>query len=111
MWEEKDIYWMAGLFDGEGSISIKKRTNGKSDKMYTYVQLDLQSSDEDIVERLLRISQIGAIHEIKRKTSTGKTMYGWNVGRKKDVIRFLTAIYPIMSLRRQAKIKEVVELF
>lgn len=93
----KAIYYLAGLFDGEASFGWRAK-NGPV--------IQLRMTDFDTVSRVGRI--VGKCptgpyqYDMKRKPywvidiSGGKAV-GW-----------MLTLYPLLSLRRQARIKDVV---
>lgn len=106
MWSSNDICWMAGLFEGEGCISIVK--NKRTD--IPYVRVSLGMTDLDVIERLCRIAGLGAVEHRTMRPNRTKRMYYWRLNQRADIVRFLTAIAPLMGARRQEKIQEAVEL-
>ena len=83
--------WAAGLFEGEGCISI--RPDVKS------VILKLSSTDKDILDRFHKIVGGGAIYESKVKPGR-KPCWEWNMGLKKDVVKTLERFLPYFGERR-----------
>lgn len=90
-----DIYWIAGLLDGEGCFGFHKSP-----------QIQLNMIDLDIIERARNIlrqsSKITVVERIGYKTQFKITIAG------SDMIGWMMTIYPLMSSRRQIKIKEVI---
>lgn len=108
MYSVKEIYWLAGLLDGEGCFSWHKfYTQGK----YTYynAKIQLAMTDLDVVERAAKM--IGAtVHKVKLSKLGRKQMYRFECqGRR--AIGWMQTVYPVMGLRRQAKIRELVVLY
>jgi len=48
-----EIAWAAGLFEGEGTLNVYRRSSGK-----LQVQVRLGMTDRDVVERFLRASKV-----------------------------------------------------
>lgn len=104
MWEEKDIYWMAGLFEGEGTISIiTNKRNGNQ-----YVRVALGMTDIDVIAKLYKVSGIGGFEIHKIRPNRTKRMYYWRINKREEVKLFLTAIEPCMGERRAARIREAL---
>lgn len=95
-----DIYWMAGLLEGEGCFGIKSRNKLP---IITYVTTDFDSA--------LRVcdffrSSMPLVR--KYKTSpTSKQVYSVSIHGRRAVGWMLT-IYPIMGTRRKVKIRELI---
>lgn len=98
--------WVAGLLEGEGSFSIKrsKRKNGLS---CTPV-IQLASTDEDVAVRLHKLIPAANVCKPRRKTKGGKQVYNWSLSRSAAVSELLICIFPLMSRRRQDRIREVL---
>jgi hypothetical protein len=100
---ETDIAWAAGLFEGEGCISIRRRYP-------FYVQLSVISTDLDVLQRFAGIAaDIAAGHPIKPVTMTvqatdkHRAQYRWATARRHAVRKILTALNPWFGERRAAK--------
>jgi len=100
-WNREEIVWAAGLLEGEGSFH--NPTNGQ-------IQISCYSSDRDVLEKLLKIFQLGAIYNqtMYPDSMSKKQMFVWKVGQRADVLAILFAIFPFMGERRKQKIKEIV---
>ena len=81
------IEWAAGLFEGEGC-------------MYGRV-LRLKMSDLDVVENFQEVVGCGTINQEHWKPHAHyKTLFYWQVGSRKAVIKVLTMLLPYLGLRR-----------
>jgi len=61
---ENDFFWAVGLFEGEGSISVRQsKGHGRH---YKYVSLQLSSTDHDVIKKFFRVVRIGALCGGKR---------------------------------------------
>lgn len=99
-----DAAWMAGLFEGEGSISISKK------KGYCYLQL--VSTDEDVLYKFARLADCkNKITYCPRRPHQNKDAYKWQVGNREDVTRLLTEWLPFFGDRRSAKANEVLQFY
>ena len=103
LWHPIDIAWAAGIVDGEGYIGICKRGN----KLGASVAVGM--TDFDIIYRLYDTFGIGTLYREERSQLNWKDKLIWTVQKHEDIIRFLTAIYPMMGIRRQERILKVVE--
>ena len=95
---------MAGLFEGEGSISISKK------KGYCYLQL--VSTDEDVLYKFARLANCkNKITYCKRRPHQTKDHWKWQVGNQADVTRLLEIMLPFLGDRRSAKANEVLTFY
>lgn len=63
--------WAAGLFEGEGSITVLQKACGRPS-----IQLNLESSDRDIVERFAAVVGFGNI-TVRKLKDNRKQMFAW----------------------------------
>lgn len=94
-WTVPNVAWAAGLFEGEGSISLKKQT----------MQLALGMSDFDVVDRFQKVIGIGKVYgpyQDKRKSSY-KPMWTWACSGHKNCQAVLAALWGFLGERRRAK--------
>lgn len=96
--KDLELGYVAGLYDGEGSTSV--RTNR--------VQVRIGSTDKDILEKVLVFTDVGSING-PFKLESGKLNWVWNLTDKEQVVEFLSSIYPLVSMRRQERITEALE--
>jgi hypothetical protein len=100
----EDIIYTAGLFDGEGSISLavhhgeKTKTGRPSNAPMLLIQLS--NTDEQIIKWLIQTWQIGFILVSYRpKRPTHRTAYSWKVyGAKAEWV--LTALSPYLKIKK-----------
>lgn len=98
-----DVAWLAGLFEGEGSMEIGK--NGMT-------RICIRMTDLDIIERvntMIPARQISVVipKPAKAGYSQPKTQYAWRVSGPavKDI---LTLLLPWFGERRAARAREVI---
>lgn len=102
------IAWAAGLFEGEGCISINK--SKRFGRVYSTALLSLQMTDEDSVQRFADI--VGMPENCKGphlgRTLKHKPVWRWCVMAKKarTVIHLL---YPHLGKRRRQRADDVLE--
>lgn len=103
---EKEIAWVAGLFEGEGCVTINyHRKNG-----LPYVRVSLGMTDADVIEKLHQIVGAGTIDYNKVRPNRTKRMICWRLGKRYETLNFLSAIAPEMGIRRRAKIEEAITI-
>lgn len=96
-----DIRYFAGLFDGEGSVSILACKSGK--KHYPKLVLQLTMINEILI-RLIHATFGGYVYTIKRQTTAHNTPYKW-MAESKVAGSVLTQLLPHLILKkRQAEL-------
>jgi hypothetical protein len=98
--EERDIAWLAGLFEGEGCISFtSKRT----------VQIRIVSTDKDVVESVDRlVPSPNGIRSYAPKPNR-KQQWVWVISKREVNQDFLNQILPYLHSRRRARALEALE--
>lgn len=100
----KDIAWLAGVLEGEGSFYTYIKNNGIG-----YPELSVQSVDFDVI---LKISNMldSNISNVRPYNSSKQNSYKVRACSVKG-IQWMMTIYVLMSERRQAKIREVIAMW
>ena len=103
------LAWVSGLFEGEGSIS------SQTHKDYTYPRVSLGMTDPDVVRKFAEYVGYGSITEYQPKSlksdgSTWKKVYNWRIGKKSDVVDFLTQLLPYLGDRRAHKALDALDM-
>lgn len=98
--EPVDTAWAAGLFEGEGYITIFQMEHN----VLPLIRLGITMTDRDVLERFCRIVECGRVtgeHRFGREHH--KPTFRWAIGNRKDVERILLAFLPYLGERRTAK--------
>lgn len=101
-----DIAWAAGLFEGEGCLTLGQERRGKR-----YVGARLGTTDHDIVERFARIVGFGTINR-KRPPSTPehwKTVWEWSTQSAPGVREVIDLFWDYLGERRRERADEVYQ--
>ncbi len=103
MTSSTDIAWAAGLFEGEGSITLQK--DGRR------VSLALGMTDEDVVRRFAKIMDVGTVGMLMRdhRGAHYKTMWRWQASAHHDVLAVIFLLGPWFGARRRAKADQAVD--
>ena len=91
---QKSIEWAAGLFEGEGCITI---VQGNKPQMF------LRMTDEDVVQDFYNIVNVGKIlgpYNTKNK-SYYKAVYHWRLYKKKEIKHLIESLLPYLGVRRK----------
>lgn len=98
-----EMAWAAGLFEGEGCISVggQKRRSGGC--------LIIRMTDLDSLERFMSIVSVGRIRgPIAPTKANHKPSWEWRVGTWAEVERLLLEFKPWLGARRNAKADELL---
>lgn len=94
----KDIYWLAGLLEGEGSFGAMK---------YSQPRIQLRMGDRDSVERAVAIFALPLNIQVVQAKGNRIPQYDLKFSGRSAAAWMMT-LYPLMSIRRKARIHEVV---
>lgn len=97
--DSKDVYWLAGLLEGEGSF-LKPRPSTP-----TIPRITIEMCDKDVIERVAYIFGVNYIYHRKPRNDHRKGGYGV-ASAAKNAVKIMQAIYPIMGERRKKQIAE-----
>ena len=104
--ESLAIAWAAGIFEGEGCISIYSKHN----QLIPTVRLVLRMTDEDVVRRFVKCIN-GNPSNIKKITNKEyKPIYHWDTASRPEVVRILVLFMPYFGIRRKEKASQVLSL-
>lgn len=97
---EKEIAWLAGLFEGEGCVSYNSANS---------VRLIIGMTCQDVVERIRQFTGVGNIYtQTFPPDQNRKTVYRWEVGIKAEVEELICLLLPWMGERRAKNMKEAL---
>lgn len=99
---ENELHWVAGLFEGEGTILL--RSPAKSAK-----GLRLTMTDQDVVNRFADTVGVGKIYPMKAESSRHKPAWLWSCTRWEEVEPLAEALLPLMGERRGAALRVLLE--
>jgi hypothetical protein len=107
MLDLKDLYWLAGIIEGEGSMSY--RTVGK----YQYPWVRVAMTDEDVIRHCYEVSGIGYMHGpyLYNKRPNRKPIWQWAVAQQTQAVGLMMTLYTLMGERRQAQIRRVLDVW
>lgn len=105
---EMDVAWAAGLFEGEGSITLNRKTSARRELLYGCFAVGM--TDEDVIRRLRDVMGFGSIRVEPRSHLGRKDMYVWKTNSRSDFLRAAELLRPWLGARRGTKLKEIEEL-
>lgn len=93
-----DYAYIAGLFDGEGTIYIGKFRHSR-DKYWVYVLRVQVAMREKWVPEWLFFAFGGRLNKMKQTKTPGATLWRWTIEGNKAV-EFLKVVLPYLKLKR-----------
>ncbi len=106
-YNREDIIWSAGLFEGEGSISISKLPSGR-----LYPRIKVKMCDKDAIEKFASTFKLKVLDVVKDKSWKEHYKDAWytdSTGKKAVAILYM--LYPWLGNRRKARADEVIALW
>lgn len=94
----EEIAWLAGLMEGEGHFSLHS----------TRVQIVIQMTDEDVLQRAARIAGAGNVtgpYQVK----TYRPIWRWVVSEAGQVVDVAELVRPWLGQRRQAQLDAMLQ--
>lgn len=99
-----DLGWVAGLIEGEGSFLLLHRHQGTK----WSPRISMQSTDLDVLERLVAVTGVGRVSKVGARPNR-KPCWQWAVAVYADALWLMKEVRPLMGVRRQHAINEVLE--
>lgn len=101
-WARREIAWVAGLLEGEGSFS--KYAAGKN----TTYAIQCKMADEDVVRRLQAVLGVGRVTYVPPSQTGYQAQWALRITRLRHVYAVCVAIHPFMGLRRRRRIEQLL---
>lgn len=98
------LAWAAGLFEGEGCVTLTKRRAPQSP---TAVAV-LTSTDLDVVESFRTAVGLGSIRALKQRQSHHKQAWEWRIQSFHNVNKLFQLLAPWLHERRTKRFKWVL---
>lgn len=100
-----DIFWLAGLLEGEGCFLVRKSGGYKGS-----IAIALQMTDKDVVERAATL--LGGKLYGPHGPYGQSTKQTWQVVVfGKQAAEWMMTLYSLMGIRRQEKIRELLTMW
>jgi hypothetical protein len=101
-WKAEDIAWVAGVFEGEGTIRVRRGNYG--------AQISIRMDDEDVIRRIHRIMDFGNFYELPERRANGRliTQYNYQIASAEHVCAFLAAVWRFLGNRRKTVAAEAL---
>jgi hypothetical protein len=110
---QNDIAYIAGLFDGEGSVSYyqrkEKRKNKKKAYNYWVIRCEMSMTDPYVMEWFYKTLNVGTLTKrLPTKSWVGrKTQWRWRCGYR-DAYSFAKIIWPHVQVKLH-KIEQIID--
>ncbi len=111
-----DAAYIAGLFDGEGCITCKKRKTKRKDrggKVYNqwYIRCEMSMTDKEVIEWVHETLGFGWCKEkiIYNKPTHYKRQWRWSCGYR-DALTFAKLIWPYAQVKLH-KIEQIIDRY
>lgn len=99
---EVAIAWLAGLYEGEGTL-VRHRDRGDRSETRAWT-LAITMSDEDVIRRAHGLTGMGKVRETRY--SETRTYWRWNVCASGELAEILPRLLPYLGARRAARVRE-----
>ena len=95
--------WVAGLFEGEGSVIISSKRQGER-------RLDITNTQADVLERVRNVTGRGAVRveDNPSRPAHHKVRLVWQVWTWRDICEVVGQIYPVLGVRRRQRVRELI---
>ena len=104
---KSDLYWVAGLLEGEGCFTIKSRKAGTLRDIVILCQM----TDEDVLKKLFRLTGVGRLNGPYTNGPRGKRpRWTWAVSGR-PAYKLMKSLMPLMGKRRRARICELIRRY
>lgn len=93
-WSRENLAWAAGIFEGEGSITRRRKRD---------TNLVLAMTDEDVVRRFHEAIGHGTVYGPYKTSSGVKLQWRWACTGSKNCIAVLAALWCFLGKRRKER--------
>ena len=104
-----DLAWAAGLFEGEGCITVINPEGHKSSRGGP--RLALNSTDEDVLQKFIGVVGCGRMNGPYHNGPRRKPIWHWVCGGFENVQAICAMFWHFLCTRRRARIVEVLTRF
>lgn len=108
MASKEEIAWAAGLFEGEGCLTILHARY--KDRVTPYPRIQMSNTDKDLLIRFSEVMRGGSIYSKKTGALSKKPQWMWQIADKAGVKQAIETLYPWLSVKRQIRAKELLAL-
>lgn len=104
--QREELAYLAGLFDGEGTICIQKdnrplaKDNGRNWNPIYNVTFRVGMTHKEAVERFKKFFEVGFI-DCEKSYHKFRPMWRYSIRRKEDVMRVIKIIHPFLMVKKE----------
>lgn len=99
---EADKGYIAGFLDGEGCVGYYNASKSQKNRPgYFHTSVNICNTDPRVIRWLFDVTGIGKVGRLKTNQTRRRPAYQWQLGRKQDVIEFLTMIHPYLKIKAE----------
>jgi LAGLIDADG endonuclease len=95
---DTDLAYLAGFFDGEGSIYIRKNYSPNHPNPYYDIHIDCTNTDKETLVWIQQTTGIGKLRD-RPKQKPNKDAYEWYLATS-QMKEFLKAILPFLKIKK-----------
>lgn len=109
-----EVAWAAGLFDGDGSTSTKRKTRKDGTAFYTVCAGLAQSGPQGVPEVLshfLRVVGFGRIYGPYRWRNTSVPGYEWQIASYRELVALEALLGPYLSVPKREQARAALSTF
>ncbi len=108
MIDMKDLYWLAGLLEGEGHFGDH---TGSSTNKRRYIRISLKMTDKDVVDRAAKLlgTKVHKYSWSADRNPNHSVAWVTQVSKQKEAASWMMTLYPLMGERRKARIAGLLE--
>jgi hypothetical protein len=92
--------WIAGFWEGEGTIYKVKKERNTNYCIAISQAIEFKRNVESTMERIQK-TYGGHITKVNFKNKNYKSQLMWRLSKRGDVIKFINSIYPYCQIRKQ----------
>ena len=92
--------YIAGFFDGEGSITDYKRK----------CRVTITQTNKEVLERIRSFAEVGSVAEITKRKSHWKDSWVYYISKQTDLLKFLNGVVPRLMVKRKLAQNAIVVL-
>ena len=107
--KKTDAAYIAGLFDGEGTITYKKYNSKKGKKYYNTwaIELCIEMTDESVLRWIYEVLNCGSLNERKTLRPNRKRIWRFRV-KHRDAYNVCRIIWPYAHVKLP-KIQQIID--
>ena len=92
--------YIAGIVDGEGSISIAHSKHKNNGKRYYSLRIDVVNTDRKLIDYMADVTDTGYTYCYESRKNEWKNIHSW-VTTRKSAEEFLREILPYLVIKKE----------